>query len=66
VATRKRLHFLKQLLSFSGIDEARLRYKWISSAEAPEFAEEISTFIEELKQRGPSPLNKSEAGRAAA
>jgi coenzyme F420-reducing hydrogenase delta subunit len=45
-------------LAFSGIEEERLRFKWISSAEAPEFVEEMKDFIDTLHQLGPSPLKK--------
>jgi F420-non-reducing hydrogenase iron-sulfur subunit len=52
------LGFLKKLLAFSGIEEERLRSKWVSSAEAPEFVEEMKDFIDSLRQLGPSPLRK--------
>ena len=52
--------FLKQLLAFSGIEEERLRYGWISSAEAPEFAAAMNDFVAAIKELGPSPLNKAE------
>jgi len=53
------MQFLKQLLSFSGIDEDRLRCRWVSSAEAPEFVHEINDFVKSLKALGPSPLRKA-------
>jgi F420-non-reducing hydrogenase iron-sulfur subunit len=57
---------LRQLLSFSGIEEERLRSRWVSSAEAPEFAAEIKEFIEELRAMGPSPLKaRGKTGKAA-
>jgi F420-non-reducing hydrogenase iron-sulfur subunit len=65
-ATNKRINFLKQLLSFSGIEEDRLHSKWISSAEGPEFAEEMKGFIEKLRALGPSPLRKPQDGVEAA
>jgi len=61
VATEKRIKFMKHLLEFVGIEGERLRRKWVSSAEAPEFVEEITDFVETLKALGPSPL-KSEQG----
>jgi len=48
------------LLAFSGIGEERLRSRWISSAEGPEFAQEIRDFIEALRELGPSPLREKE------
>jgi len=49
------------MLDFAGIEKERLRARWVSSAEAPEFVEEVNSFIDTLKQLGPSPL----AARAA-
>jgi coenzyme F420-reducing hydrogenase delta subunit len=46
------------MLKFSGIDDARLKASWVSSAEAPELVHEFDTFIEELRELGPSPLKK--------
>lgn len=56
LSTKKRVTVLKEMLAFSGIDEARLKASWVSSAEAPELVHEFGTFIEELKKLGPSPL----------
>lgn len=47
---------LKEMLEFSGIEEKRLKASWVSSAEAPELVHEFDTFIEELRNLGPSPL----------
>lgn len=58
--------FLKQLLAFSGIEEERLRVRWISSAEGPKFAEEMNDFVNTIQKLGPSPLNKSQDSQAAA
>jgi coenzyme F420-reducing hydrogenase delta subunit len=51
--------FLKQLMTFSGIEAERLRFKWISSAEGPEFASEMNDFVKTIQELGPSPLNHS-------
>ncbi len=55
-STKKRVTVLKEMLKFSGIDEERLKASWVSSAEAPELVHEFDTFIEELRELGPSPL----------
>ena len=65
-STDKRVRFLKKLISFSGIEEDRLRSRWISSAEGPEFAEEIRDFIKSLKKLGPSPLSVNQKDLNAA
>jgi coenzyme F420-reducing hydrogenase delta subunit len=46
------------MLKFSGIDDARLKASWVSSAEAPELVHEFATFIRELRDLGPSPLRQ--------
>jgi len=48
-------------LAFSGIEEDRLRARWISSAEGPEFAKEIREFVEALRKLGPSPVKEVES-----
>lgn len=50
------------MLKFSGIDERRLQASWVSSAEAPELVHEFNTFIEVLRELGPSPLKKDYRG----
>ena len=57
---------MKQLLAFSGIEEERLRYGWISSAEGPEFAATMNEFVAAIKELGPSPLNKANKEREVA
>jgi len=65
-ATKKRMTFLRQLLAFSGIEEERLRLRWISSAEGPKFAGEMNDFVKTIQDMGPSPLNKAAIGKQAA
>ena len=60
------MEFLKQLLAFSGIEEDRLRCRWVSSAEAPEFVHEINDFVKSLRALGPSPLKKGKKKDKAA
>lgn len=38
-----------------GIDERRLRLKWVSASEGGLFAEEIRTFVEQVKELGDMP-----------
>lgn len=56
---------LSQMLDFCGIEKERLRARWVSSAEAPEFIEEVTDFVKVLKELGPSPL-KNKKSKAAA
>ena len=44
------------MLDFCGIEKERLRARWVTSAEAPEFVDEMNDFVDVLKKLGPSPL----------
>ena len=56
MSTKKRVTVLKEMLKFSGIDEARLKASWVSSAEAPRFAEKVTEFTDKVRKLGPNPL----------
>jgi F420-non-reducing hydrogenase iron-sulfur subunit len=64
-STDRRVTVLSQMLDFFGIEKERLRARWVSSAEAPEFVEEINHFADVLRKLGPSSL-KSERAKAVA
>jgi coenzyme F420-reducing hydrogenase delta subunit len=53
------------MLDFCGVEKERLRSRSVSSAEAPEFVEEINSFVEVLKKLGPSPLKNEQAEKVA-
>ncbi len=59
------MNILSQMLDFTGIEKDRLRVRWVSSAEAPEFVEEVGEFVKVLKELGPSPLKKEQAETVA-
>jgi coenzyme F420-reducing hydrogenase delta subunit len=44
------------MLELLGIDDRRLRLKWISASEGAAFAEEIRLFVELLTELGENPL----------
>lgn len=44
---------LRELLEFVGIEAERLNLVWVSSAEGPRFAEEMTRFTEKLRALGP-------------
>lgn len=50
-----------EILGLLGIDERRLRLKWISAAEGALFAEEIRSFVQSLKDLGENPLKVASA-----
>jgi len=56
---------LSQMLDFCGLEKERLRAVWVSSAEAPEFVDEITDFADALKKLGPSPLKNVPASAVA-
>jgi len=45
-----------EILRLLGIDERRLRLKWISASEGAAFAEEIHNFVQLLKTLGEKPV----------
>jgi F420-non-reducing hydrogenase iron-sulfur subunit len=49
----------RELVRMLGIDPARLRLEWISSAEGTRFAEVANEFTEQIKALGPSDLKKA-------
>jgi F420-non-reducing hydrogenase iron-sulfur subunit len=49
----------REILSLLGIDERRLRLKWISASEGAAFAEEIRDFVQTLKALGENPLKEN-------
>jgi len=58
--TAKRMPVLRKLLSYVGIDPARLQMAWVSSSEAKRFTQVVSEFTETVRQLGPLEL-KGEA-----
>jgi coenzyme F420-reducing hydrogenase delta subunit len=49
----------QELVKILGIDPARLRLEWISSAEGTRFAEVSTEFTEQVKSLGPSSLKQA-------
>jgi coenzyme F420-reducing hydrogenase delta subunit len=54
--TQKRIAFLKEFLEFIGIHPDRLHLQWVSSAEAPQFAQAATAFIARVRELGPFSL----------
>ena len=54
----------KIVLNTLGIDPNRFRTAWVSSAEAPKFAEVVTAFVDHIKQLGPNPLKEKNAAAA--
>jgi len=49
---------LKGLLHVLGLEDGRLKLKWIATSEGPLFAQTIRESVEELRKLGPSPFKK--------
>ena len=45
-----------EILRLLGVDEGRLRLKWISASEGAAFTEEIRSFVQLLKELGDNPF----------
>jgi F420-non-reducing hydrogenase iron-sulfur subunit len=43
-----------------GIDPERFAIEWVSSAEAPRFAQVVTEFTEKIKSLGPNPLKQAQ------
>jgi F420-non-reducing hydrogenase iron-sulfur subunit len=51
--TVKRVPLLQNLLSYTGINPERLILDWVSSAEAPKFAQVTTDFANKIQELGP-------------
>ncbi|GAB7022300.1 hypothetical protein JCM12178A_08580 [Salidesulfovibrio brasiliensis] len=49
------------LLEDLGIEPERFAIEWVSSAEAPRFAEVVTNFTEKIKKLGPNPAKNKKA-----
>ncbi len=54
----------KTVLEVQGIDPNRFAIEWVSSAEAPRFANLVSRFIGQIRELGPNPLRPAKAQAA--
>jgi F420-non-reducing hydrogenase iron-sulfur subunit len=59
LSARRRVTGLKPFLEAVGVGGDRLRLEWISASEAPKVAETVTSFVEALKQLGPSPFRRA-------
>jgi F420-non-reducing hydrogenase iron-sulfur subunit len=55
VKAEKRAEAINLMLEDLGIEPERFRIEWVSSAEAPRFAQIVRDFTEQVKKLGPSP-----------
>lgn len=53
---RRRIALLKNILGQLGIDEGRVKFKFISASEGKLFAETVKEMVTQLKEMGPNTL----------
>ncbi|MBI5896272.1 MAG: hydrogenase iron-sulfur subunit [Desulfobacterales bacterium] len=53
-----RAQIIRIVMQDSGIDPERFAIEWVSSAEAPRFAEVVTKFTEKMKALGPNQRQK--------
>ncbi|MGD2148481.1 MAG: hydrogenase iron-sulfur subunit [Anaerolineae bacterium] len=51
--TAKRMPLMRNLLGYVGVNPDRFRLDWVSSAEAPKFAQVTGAFVETVRALGP-------------
>jgi F420-non-reducing hydrogenase iron-sulfur subunit len=54
----------KAVLEELGMEPERFAIEWVSSAEAPRFAETVTRFVGKIKELGPNPLRPVQAQAA--
>jgi F420-non-reducing hydrogenase iron-sulfur subunit len=59
IKAERMFNMSQELLRILGIDPARIRLEWISSAEGGKFAEVAVQFTEEIRSLGPSALRRA-------
>jgi coenzyme F420-reducing hydrogenase delta subunit len=59
VKAEKMFEMTRELVKILGIDPARLRLEWVSSAEGGRFAEIATEFTEQIISMGPSSLKQA-------
>ena len=53
------------VLETQGVDPERFAVEWVSSAEAPRFAETVTRFTEKIRAIGPNPIPRRTVAAAA-
>ena len=58
----KKFNMVKKFLELINF-ENRIRLEWVSASEGARFAEVVTDFTNQIRELGPSPINKSEADK---
>ena len=59
LSARRRVTGWKPFLEAMGIGGDRLRLEWISASEGPKVVATVTSFVETIKQLGPSPFRRA-------
>jgi coenzyme F420-reducing hydrogenase delta subunit len=55
---RRRIALLRMVLEQYGFDPKRLRLEWVSASEGEKFQNTMRSFVETIKQLGPTPIRE--------
>jgi F420-non-reducing hydrogenase iron-sulfur subunit len=66
IKAMRRVPLLKKLLGELGVEELRVRLKWIAASEPSQFAKTVNEMTEEIRTLGPFKRKKKGAKRSAA
>jgi coenzyme F420-reducing hydrogenase delta subunit len=58
---RRKVNYVKQVLTSLGIEPERIEMFNMSSAQGPRFAQVAREFTQKIKELGPSPVNAAQA-----
>ena len=64
--TRRRMHVLRELLDFVGIDRRRLHLRWVSASEGAKWADVVNGVIEDVRAACEDASDSALSLRAAA
>ncbi|MFQ6127672.1 MAG: hydrogenase iron-sulfur subunit [Thermoplasmata archaeon] len=53
---KARIETAKEIAELIGLGEDRIRLEWISASEGGRFAEVVTEFVDEIREKGPNPV----------
>jgi F420-non-reducing hydrogenase iron-sulfur subunit len=56
---------IRMVLEIQGVDPERFGIEWVSSAEAPRFAEVVTKFTEKIRKLGSNPIPRRKTAAQA-
>ncbi len=57
---RRKIHLVKELLGFIGVEQDRFRMSWVSAAEGAQYSQVIKDFVDDLRPLGPQSKLKAD------